>query len=180
MHLGITVSLAQRPHCALPLQTRACTSRRCCSRMPDEGSRPQAYKHFKKEKRKEAAEWRGPLLPVSSIPPAVSSIAFHASTKLCATVLCTGLREPEQVETHPPNTTAARESLSLSVTVLCQFKSVEPQPQPDHAAGKSYRVFVDYDGKSKKLKTTSPNSCSLVPRPVTQDKRRWTLTAASF
>lgn len=40
MHLGLIVSLAQRPHCLLPLQTWACTSQRCCSRMPDEWSRP--------------------------------------------------------------------------------------------------------------------------------------------
>ena len=88
---------------------------------------------------------------------------FLCQHKLCATVVLTGLREPEQVETHLPNTTAARERLWLSLTVLCQFKSVELQPQPDHTAGKSYRIFVEYNGKRKKLKTTYPTPAHLLP-----------------
>lgn len=69
---------------------------------------------------KEAAEWRDPLLPVSTTPPAASSTSSCAGTKLCANVVWTGLREPEQVETCLANTAAtARERLWLSVTVLC-------------------------------------------------------------
>lgn len=114
------------------------------------GFRPQAYEYFKEEK--QAGECHGGLLPVSSIPPAASSTSSHARAKLCATVtvVWTGLREWEQVETHLPNTTAARGRLWLPATVLCQFKPVELQRQPDCAAGKSYWVFVGYNGKGKK------------------------------
>lgn len=43
------------------------------------------------------------------------------------------------------------------------LKSMELQPQPDHTAGKSYWIFVEYNGKRKKLKTTAPTPDHLLP-----------------
>lgn len=43
------------------------------------------------------------------------------------------------------------------------LKSMELQSQPDHIAGKSYWIFVEYNGKRKKLKTTAPTPAHLLP-----------------